>query len=138
MADVFKRPLSGGTRAGRTARPGGSGLHDLFRGTSHTLLLFDGAAATPGGYQNLSSISEAVSGRFENRIRSYLIIPRPASPEGLRFDGPVLQDAGSEFHSMFGAETECLYLVRPDGYVGFRCQPALGEPLMKHLEQILT
>ena len=34
---------------------------------------------------------------------------------------PLLRDASGEFAEKYGARGTCLYLVRPDRYVGFRC-----------------
>ncbi len=39
---------------------------------------------------------------------------------------------------MYGARYECLYLVRPDGYVGFRSQPVETVPLRDYLVRILN
>jgi hypothetical protein len=36
----------------------------------------------------------------------------------------------------YGADAECLYLVRPDKYVGFRAQPAEQDSLEDYLRRI--
>ena len=41
-------------------------------------------------------------------------------------------------HRRYGAGSECLYLVRPDGYVGFRSQPAEWKPLEEHIASLLV
>ena len=38
----------------------------------------------------------------------------------------------------YGAQSECVYLVRPDLYIGFRSQRANGEALDAHLSSILV
>ena len=113
-------------------------LFDLFRGTPHTLLLFDGAAATEEGYENLISIAEAVQKRFGELISTHLITPHSTRPEGCNYEGSLLLDGTSEMHDAYGAKTECIYLIRPDGYVGFRSQPATEKPLMDYLDQIFV
>lgn len=45
-------------------------------------------------------------------------------------------DPDHEAHRLYGAATEALYLVRPDGYIGFRGHPATPEPLLQHLRAI--
>jgi hypothetical protein len=45
----------------------------------------------------------------------------------------VLFDAERQAHDRYGAREECLVLVRPDGYIGFRAWPADGEALRRHL-----
>ena len=39
--------------------------------------------------------------------------------------GVLLYPTG-EAHRIYAAKAESLYLIRPDGYVGFRCQPPSG------------
>ncbi len=36
----------------------------------------------------------------------------------------VLNDRGHQAHVFYGASAPSLYLIRPDGYVGFRCHAA--------------
>jgi len=52
--------------------------------------------------------------------------------------GQVLLDADGPVHERYGARSECLYLVRPDGYVGYRCQPADPDQLIAYLERIFV
>jgi len=137
--------FSGGPKPGHRApdatinpeEPDSTRLHDLFRGTSHTLLLFDGAAPTAEGYANLTSIAETLTERFGDRIQSHIVVPSNTRPDKLEFDGSVLLDAGSELHSAYAADTECLYLIRPDGYVGFRSQPAQLDDVANYVKRIL-
>ena len=39
-------------------------------------------------------------------------------------------------HHRFGAPAECIYLVRPDGYVGFRSRPVDLANLQDYLGHI--
>ena len=64
-------------------------------------------------------------------------MPSRERPEELTgFTGSLLLDPRGELHRAFGARSECLYLIRPDGYVAFRSQPASGETLLHFLGQI--
>jgi len=49
----------------------------------------------------------------------------------------VWLDADGSVHERFGAGSECLYLIRPDGHVGFRAQPARQESLESYLSRVL-
>jgi hypothetical protein len=49
----------------------------------------------------------------------------------------VLLDPDGETHRRYGATAEALYLVRPDGYVGLRAQPASEEVLLRYLRRVL-
>jgi hypothetical protein len=50
----------------------------------------------------------------------------------------VLLDPEGEIHQRYGARSECLYLIRPDGHVGYRGQPADGDKLLAYLETIFV
>ena len=54
-----------------------------------------------------------------------------------RSEERVLLDPKGALHRRYGAGSECLYLVRPDGYVGFRSQPASWKALEEHLSTLL-
>jgi hypothetical protein len=111
-------------------------LHALFFHLGHTLLLFDGAAHTEEGYRNLASIADRVKERYGDLVRPHLVVPLPARPGALTWDGPVLLDPAGAVHQRYGARSECLYLVRPDGHVAYRAQPANGDRLMAYLDRI--
>jgi hypothetical protein len=45
----------------------------------------------------------------------------------------VWRDKGLLMHRDFGAAKSSLYLLRPDGYIGFRNQPASLSDLLEYL-----
>ncbi len=45
----------------------------------------------------------------------------------------TLHDTRGELHARYGAAYECLFLIRPDGFVGFCSQPAEGKPFKEYL-----
>jgi len=45
-------------------------------------------------------------------------------PSNSKFHGRLILDPERSLHYRYGAETECMYLIRPDGYVGYRSEPA--------------
>jgi hypothetical protein len=57
-------------------------------------------------------------------------------PGDLAGKGEILLDPRGELHHRYGARSECLYVVRPDGYIGFRSQPPDPEALKSYLTQI--
>jgi hypothetical protein len=132
----------GGPRAGDRAPDGPSiragsrektSLFREFRGTSFSLLLFDGTARTETGYANLLEIARRVEGLPGNPVKTHLIVGADSAPEGLVREGSILLDGSGSLHELYGASAESLYLVRPDGYVGFRGQPAEAESLIEYL-----
>ncbi len=51
-------------------------------------------------------------------------------------DVPYLADSDGEVHRRFGAGRACAYLIRPDGYVGYRGMPPDAESLRQYLRSI--
>ncbi len=138
------RHWSSGPRAGHRA-PDGHGVLDgreariaeLIDESKHTLLLFDGRAATERGYENLATIAREVSARFGDHVTSYVVVPREDRPAALDWDGPVLLDPEGDIEHRYAAESECLYVIRPDLYVGYRSQPADRARLIAWLSSFL-
>jgi hypothetical protein len=112
----------------------GATLLDLISGTKHTLLLFDGTAATEQGYETLSTVANQVRDRDGDDVDVHVVVPFADKPAALDWDGPLLHDVDLEVHSHFGARSESLYLIRPDGYVGYRSQPLDAAHLTEYLE----
>jgi hypothetical protein len=48
----------------------------------------------------------------------------------------VVHDRENALTRRYGAAVPCLYLVRPDGYVGYRCAPASVAGLRTHLDLV--
>jgi len=113
-------------------------LHTLLRHTKSTLLLFDGSAPTPEGYANLADIARRVRERWGAHVEPVVVVPRADRPSELPAQERVVLDASKAMHRRYGAGSECLYLVRPDGYVGFRSQPAAWKPLEEHLASVFV
>lgn len=121
--------------------PESARIHEQLHGTAHTLLLFDGAAATQEGYAKLRDIATQVEARFGARVTTRIVTPHAEIPPALADIGElatlVLDPAGA-YHDAYAAQTECLYLIRPDGYIGYRNQPADGERLLEHIGKTLV
>jgi hypothetical protein len=101
-------------------------LFDLFRGPHHTLLLYGTAPA---------GLLEAIRGRCGSHVRVYQIIaPEAAGPAAETC--PTLVDAGGNFRRVYAAAESTAYLIRPDGYVGFRTDSLRPDSLDEYLERI--
>lgn len=100
------------------------------------LLLFDGYVASAGGYEDFSRIEKHMQKYFGDFIDVHVIVPVDVQ-ESVALKLPpyksVLFDAERNLHKTYGASSECLYLIRPDGYIGFRSQPADLDELVKYL-----
>lgn len=131
-----------GDRAPDARFADGSSLFDVFRGTEHVLLLFAGARPDESTYRRLTAISERVAAQPGVPIRIHPVV-HTDTPPSIRADDPtwsdeLILDPTGEAHHRYGARADCLYLIRPDGYVGFRAQPARPDGLVEHLRSFFT
>jgi 2-polyprenyl-6-methoxyphenol hydroxylase-like FAD-dependent oxidoreductase len=105
------------------------------RGTAHQVVLFAGAHATAQTHQRLQALAEATLRAYPGRIETHLIVPHEL-PGDLAGGGEMLLDPQGELHHRYGARSACLYVVRPDGYIGFRSQPPDAEALNSYFTRI--
>jgi len=128
---VEENPLGSGPRAGERA-PNGivqdtlgaeKQLFSLLAGIEHKLLIFEPLKPAPGQAELNSAASVEAKNRFAERVKIFRITTREATAaEG---EDAAYCDAGGSLHERYGARRGAVYLIRPDGYVGFRC-PADG------------
>jgi hypothetical protein len=57
-------------------------------------------------------------------------------PEAWGREEDVVLDPEQHLHDRYGARTPCLYLVRPDGYIGYRAQPGDAEHLGAYFRRV--
>jgi 2-polyprenyl-6-methoxyphenol hydroxylase-like FAD-dependent oxidoreductase len=108
-----------------------------FRQPEFRLLLFEGTA--PGqSISELAGIGRQLREATGGLIRCWLITGSQGADNA---DGPipddliVLRDPDHGAHHSYGANTACLYLVRPDGYVGFRSRVASEAKLVDYVRR---
>jgi len=136
--------FSNGPRAGDRApdatveTPEGSKrLHQLFSNElKHTLLLFGGTSTDPKTYANLVQLAQEFAGAFSNQISVHVILPCEPIPAKLDWHNAILLDSQTECHQRYGADEKCLYLIRPDGYVGDRSQSISINQLRTYFQKV--
>ena len=111
-----------------------SDLYELFTGAEHELLVLAGK----GGLNDkvayeLGRALTVVQIRYRDLIEPHLIAV-DRIPEGLPECESSWLDPDGALHDALGATVPTLYLIRPDGYVAYRCQPASEESLTAYLE----
>jgi pentachlorophenol monooxygenase len=70
------------------------------------------------------------------RLRSYVIAP-PDLDDGW-LPVPVVSDAEAEFREAYGVSDAAAYLVRPDGYVGYRQRPLDRRGVVDALSRVIS
>jgi 2-polyprenyl-6-methoxyphenol hydroxylase-like FAD-dependent oxidoreductase len=112
-------------------------LLDLIRGPSHALFLYADASVDENEIVAFEELSREVREQCSGLTRTYLVLADRAPTPIL--DGlPVIRDLGGEFRSAYGLAGSAAYLVRPDGYVGFRASPVDAGAVRAHLERVFA
>ena len=136
--------LGGGPKAGDRA-PDAGGLvaadgrppkrlfEVLAEDAVHHLLVFAGASASEWRVEELGRLAERIEARRPALVRVHLVTARSAKGEVTG----TLVDATGEIGRRYGARSERLYLIRPDGYVGFRGPASEPGPLEGYLDRVL-
>ncbi|MEU4568935.1 FAD-dependent monooxygenase [Micromonospora sp. NPDC023956] len=110
-------------------------LRDLTRGTGHTLLVYVDGSADEAEVAAVPRLCADVHALSCGEIDSYLLASSDARVPAM-LAPPVVRDGAGEFRTTYGVAGTALYLVRPDGHVGFRSQPIDGDALRKNLQLV--
>ncbi len=128
MPDAPLAPATGGAP---------TSLFAVLRGTRHNLLLFPG----PHGRASLLEIAERVDHDFPDLFAAHLILTAGASqPEASATPANVAVwlDVEGQLEQSVAADDRAVIVVRPDGYIGYRGQPADAEKLERYLDRYLV
>lgn len=111
-------------------------LFDLLRGPAHSLLFFAGVTMADGDEGDRDAVLAALPADLVRELRLILITtgdePLPTTWDGIR-----VVDTDGELHHRYGADSACLYLIRPDGYIGYRAQPMDSASLRAYFDTIM-
>jgi 2-polyprenyl-6-methoxyphenol hydroxylase-like FAD-dependent oxidoreductase len=77
----------------------------------------------------------AVADRFEPALRVRVLVISDRPPVG-RAGVDIVADPALRAHGRLGAVSDAAYVVRPDGYLGFRCEPPDADWLAARLRSI--
>lgn len=133
LIDYAGSPILGGAdgesglRAGRRA-PDAFGLtrevvnfpirlFDLLGRLDHTLLIYAGAETDANELGEIERVAAAAGGLARGHLEVYLIAAPEAEVGGTLL--PLIRDTAGEFAQIYAATGTSLFVVRPDGYLGF-------------------
>jgi hypothetical protein len=112
-------------------------LFKALLGSRHTLLLLPGSHE-PEAASQLLKIAADAERAFPGVLSPHVILNSGASAQKpVGQDEPAWIDPDGRLHQKLHANDPTLILVRPDGYIGFRCQPADGQELTRFLDSYL-
>lgn len=137
----YRRDLAAGERVrdyNLTSLDGeeGARLYSLLADTRHQLLLFTGADTEDMEFGEMRGIQTTVDSEYRDAIGAHVIAGTDELPSDFKNMKSVWSDKNLLMHRDFGAAKSSLYLIRPDGYIGFRNQPASLGDLLEYLSNI--
>jgi hypothetical protein len=108
----------------------------LLRAPCHHLLLLP-APGEPHAMETLSNICAQVEASYAGVIESHVIVSGVSLPAAADGQPIVWHDPSGAVKRILGARATALAVVRPDGYLCYRAQPALWDGLGAHLGRYL-
>lgn len=111
-------------------------LFDLLSSTGHVLLLFAAQtgdeAAARARQQRLTQINQ----RYQGILQRYTILPPEGKAIAATHDSSTIVDASGDLHRIYGVRDEMLFVVRPDGYIAYRSEPADPDKFEAYLSRL--
>ena len=108
-------------------------LFDLLKTPQHHLLIFQGVEAQVDRSALWSRLS-AIAEKYEDLIQPHLIFQ--GNIPNMRIDDHCLYDETGETHKRYAANHPSFYLIRPDGYIGYRSPSLEMQALEDYLSQL--
>ena len=112
-------------------------LFDLLRGRHHTLLLSASNEHGDSDCRRFHQMAAALGDRYGSRVHIHAVLSADCQPppvEGLS----LVVDARGDFARQYGPQRTSAYLIRPDGYVGYRAHTADPQRIQDYLRRVLT
>ena len=87
----------------------------------------------PADLEIVEAVLAMLRQQYGDLVLAYRILPSDSAGPGVA-GCPTLVDANGQFQRHYGSEV-ATYLIRPDGYVGFRTDVLRWDALEKHLKR---
>jgi 2-polyprenyl-6-methoxyphenol hydroxylase-like FAD-dependent oxidoreductase len=120
--------------AGRTVT-----LFELLQGPRHSLLLFAGTPSARRTGDRVADLAASVARAYADVIDVYLV--RPGDPAAAADPTPgvtIVGDPEQALQRRYGARGGCAYLIRPDGYVGYRSANVTLPRFRQYLDRVFA
>ena len=112
-------------------------LFDVIRDVRWSVLLLAGSAPTDGTLEQFGALARTVHSRFARSVGVHLVVSHGPPPDETDDYATVLLDREGFLHEKHGVKQPCLYLIRPDWYIGFRGRIGDSEKLLAYLDRKL-
>lgn len=109
----------------------GRRLFDLLLGPCHVVLLFTAEHPQEDDLRGFENIARYMRDGYPQEVCTWLV-----ARADLPWNGLKLIDGDGQAHHAYSAAVPCVYLIRPDGYVGFRSLSSDPLPLLEHLNRV--
>jgi len=103
-------------------------LHDVLRGTHHTVLLFTGLDEGAQPAVELCRIADQIERSYPELVRA-----RVVSAERFADHPMALGDPDRSAHRQYGMTASSAFVIRPDAHIGYRGRPVDAERLLADL-----
>jgi hypothetical protein len=110
-------------------------LLSVLHGTHYDLLLLP--APADNALAGLRDIARQVEANYPGVIHAHLVVSGDSLSATTEGCASTWLDTASNIRRLLGARETALVLVRPDGYLAYRCQPASWAELEAYLERYL-
>jgi 2-polyprenyl-6-methoxyphenol hydroxylase-like FAD-dependent oxidoreductase len=111
-------------------RPGR--LHEVFRGTHHTVLLFTGLDDDARPAVELCRIAGQIEQMYPGMVKA-----RVVTTERFADHPAAIADPTRAAQRQYGVASACVFVIRPDKYIGYRGRPVDVDRLMADLARRL-
>ena len=115
----------------RDAVTGPLRLFSLLGRREHTTLLYAGDDATADDVALFERAADAALQAAQARMDVYLVAGPKADVSATVL--PLIRDSDGDFAPMYAATASSVFVVRPDGYLGFAATGIDGDHLVAHL-----
>ncbi|MFC8796749.1 FAD-dependent monooxygenase [Promicromonospora sp. NPDC057138] len=103
-------------------------VHDVLRGTQHTVLLFTGLDEHARPAVELCRIAERIERAYPELVTARVVSAERSADRPL-----ALGDPDRSAHRQYGVERASAFVVRPDGHVAYRGHPVDADALLADL-----
>ncbi|MHB8647704.1 MAG: FAD-dependent monooxygenase, partial [Thermomicrobiales bacterium] len=102
----------------------------------HTLLLLSGPHPSPTDRAAFTEIRQIVEEHYRDLVATHLIVTGGAMGHDPDWEAIRYDDPDQAIHRRYGTKGATLFLIRPDGYIGFRSRPANADATRAYLARI--